>query len=370
MGTKLMDTDIAIIGDGPAGLAAAIEAANVGAQVTLIDENNQPGGQLFKQIHKFFGSVDHYAGTRGFEIGKQLLQECNELKVKTLLNTVAYGIFEENKIGLIHNNTNFLLEAKKIIIATGASENVLNFPGWTLPGVMGAGALQTMMNVNRVLPGKNILMIGSGNVGLIVSYQALQAGANVVAIVEGLPKIGGYGVHAAKIKRAGVPILTSHTVKEALGSESVKAAVVNEIDDHWRIIKGTERILNVDTICLSVGLSPLAELAWMAGCNFIYIHDLGGFIPCHNCDMRTSVKDVYVAGDITGIEEASTALEEGRLAGLSAAESLGLIKRDLCNKMKDKIRNRLVNLRSGPFGKLRRKLKDPLMKRKEVFEYV
>jgi thioredoxin reductase len=370
METKIMTSEIAIIGGGPAGLAAAIEAAKSGAQVILIDENNQPGGQLFKQIHKFFGSRDHYAGIRGFDIGMQLLQECKELKVKTLLNTVAFGLFERDEIGLVFNNKSFILKAKKIILATGASENVLTFPGWTLPGVMGAGALQTMMNVHRVLPGKNILMIGSGNVGLIVSYQALQAGANVVAIIEAAPKIGGYGVHAAKIRRAGVPILTSYTVKEVLGDNQVRAAIITQVGKQWEPIKGTEKDLDIDTICLSVGLSPLAELAWMAGCRFVYMHDLGGFIPIHNCDMRTNLENIYVAGDITGIEEASTALEEGRLAGLSAAESLGYIKSEICIERKKEIQKRLYNLRSGPFGEIRKKLKEPLMKRKELIDYV
>lgn len=138
-----------------------------------------------------------------------------------MCNTVAYAIFEKNRIDLYLDGTTHCLTAKKIILAIGAMENVLNFKGWDLPGVMGTGALQTLMNVHHVLPGKKILMIGSGNVGLIVSYQALQAGAEVVAVIEGANKIGGYGVHAAKIKRAGVPIFTSSTIKEVLGKDHV-----------------------------------------------------------------------------------------------------------------------------------------------------
>lgn len=115
-----------------------------------------------------------------------------------------------------------------------------------------------------------------------------------------------------------------------------------------------------------MGLSPLAELVWMAGCRFIYLHDLGGFIPIHSCDMQTSIEDIYVAGDVTGIEEASTALEEGRLAGLSAAESLGYLKSKECFRKKNELRKRLFDLRSGPFGEMARKLKEPWMKRKEL----
>lgn len=353
--------EVAVIGAGPAGLAASIEAAKQGAEVVLIDENNRPGGQLFKQIHKFFGSKSHMAGIRGINIATKLLKECEKYKVKTLLNTVAFGLFEKNRMGLVNEDKKSLLQAKKIILATGASENVLNFPGWTLPGVMGAGALQTMMNVNRVLPGKRILMIGSGNVGLIVSYQALQAGAEVVAIVEAAPQIGGYGVHAAKIRRAGVPILISHTAQKVFGNDYVEGAVIVRLDKKWKPILGSEKKIKVDVVCLSVGLNPLTELAWMAGCKFVYIPALGGHIPIHNWNMESSKKDLYIAGDLTGVEEASTALEEGRLAGLAVAESLGYLKRREVFKRKTEIRKRLAALRAGPFGETRRKLKEPFM---------
>jgi thioredoxin reductase len=357
----MKSVEVAVIGAGPAGLAASIEAAKQGAEVVLIDENNRPGGQLFKQIHKFFGSKSHMAGIRGINIATKLLEDCEKFGVKTLLNTVAYGLFEENRIGLVNEDKKSLLHAKKIILATGASENVLNFPGWTLPGVMGAGALQTMMNVNRVLPGKRILMIGSGNVGLIVSYQALQAGAEVVAIVEAAPQIGGYGVHAAKIRRAGVPILISHTVQKVFGNDCVGGAVIVRLDEKWKPILGSEKKIKVDVVCLSVGLNPLAELAWMAGCKFVYILALGGHIPIHNWNMESSKKNLYIAGDLTGVEEASTALEEGRLAGLAVAESLGYLKRREVFKRKTEIRKRLAVLRAGPFGETRRKFKEAFM---------
>ena len=358
--------EVAVIGAGPAGIAASIEAAKQGAEVVLIDENNKPGGQLFKQIHKFFGSKLHMAGIRGINIATKLLEECEKFKVKTLLNTVAFGLFEKNKIGLVNEDRKSILQAKKIILATGASENVLNFPGWTLPGVMGAGALQTMMNVNRVLPGKRILMIGSGNVGLIVSYQALQAGAEVLAIVEAASQIGGYGVHAAKIRRAGVPILTSHTVQEVFGNDCVEGAIITKLDKKWKPILGSEKKIKVDVVCLSVGLTPLTELAWMAKCEFIFIPALGGNIPMHNWNMESSKKDLYIAGDLTGIEEASTALEEGRLAGLAVAESLGYLKSKEASKRKAEVRERLIALRGGPFGELRRKLKEPFMQGDEI----
>ncbi len=343
-------TDIAVIGAGPAGLSCAVEAAKAGAKVTVLDENLKPGGQLFKQIHKFFGSREHRAGTRGFRIGRQLLEETERLGVEVLLDAAVYGIYEDRLIAFITNGKDHTLKAEKIVMATGASENALAFPGCTLPGVMGAGAAQTMINVNRVLPGQKIVMVGSGNVGLIVSYQLMQAGADVVALIEAAPKIGGYGVHASKIRRAGVPIYISTTIKEVVGKEKVEEVITVELDEKWQQVKGTEKQFNADTVCLAVGLSPLTELAWMAGCEFTFIPALGGHVPIHDRNMETTLKGIYVAGDITGVEEASSAMEEGRLAGVACAESLGYYDEKQALELKNQIWGRLDALRTGPFG--------------------
>lgn len=354
-------TQVAVIGAGPAGLAAAIEVAGVGGRVTLIDENARAGGQLFKQIHKFFGSQEHLAGVRGFEIGKRLLQQTEELGVDVLLDSPVYAVFPDKTVMYARQGKEHAIEAEKIVIAAGAVENPLAFPGSTLPGVMGAGAAQTMINVNRVLPGKKILMTGSGNVGLIVSYQLMQAGADVVALVEAAPAIGGYGVHAAKVRRAGVPFYLSHTIKRAFGSEEIEGVEIVELDKKWQPIPGTEKIIEADTVCIAVGLSPITELAWMAGCEFAFIPALGGHIPKHDANMESTVSGIYVAGDIAGVEEASSAMEEGRLAGVAAAEALHLLggKEAACRK--GVLRKRLAALRTGSFGVARSVAKQALM---------
>lgn len=351
---KNIITDVAIIGAGSAGLSAAYQAANAGANVLVIDENKLAGGQLFKQVHKFFGSQQHHAGVRGYKIGEKLLEQVQKSGANVLLNSVAYGIFSDKSIGVIHNQKNYCIKAKKIIIASGAKENYMAFEGSTLPGVMGAGAAQTMININRVLPGKRVLMVGSGNVGLIVSYQLMQAGAEVIALVEGAPKIGGYGVHAAKIRRAGVPIYTSHTIKKVYGQQEVDRVEIGQLDESWNIVSGTEKFLKVDTVCLAVGLNPMTELAWMIGCKFDYIPAFGGHVPLHDKNMETTVDGIYVAGDITGVEEASSAMEEGNMAGLAVAEALGFYSQEEAEKKKKEIQERLDMLRSGLFGEKRR----------------
>ena len=353
--------DLIIVGAGPAGLSGAIEAANLGAKVLLIDENTKPGGQLFKQIHKFFGSKEHKAGIRGYSIGVQLLEETEKLPIDVWLNTEVVGIDKKLNLWVVKDKKESLqVKGKTVILATGAIENALNFQGWTIPGVMGAGAAQTFINVNRVLPGKKVLMIGSGNVGVIVSYQLMQAGAEVVGIIEAAPKLGGYGVHTAKVRRAGVPFYTRHTIKRAIGKDHVEGAEIVELDDSWKPIPGTEKILELDTICLATGLTPLSELAWIAGCQYEYIQPLGGHIPLHSKYLETTVEGLYIDGDITGIEEASTAMEEGRLAGITACWKLGLIDEKIMNEKSEKIWGRLDSLRCGPFGLKRKNAKETM----------
>jgi sarcosine oxidase subunit alpha len=200
----------------------------------------------------------------------------------------------------------------------------------------------------RVRPGKRVLMVGAGNVGLIVTYQLLQAGVAVAAIIEAAPRIGGYGVHAAKIRRAGVPILTSHTILRAEGVECVEGAVVAQVDGAWRPVEGTERRFEVDVICVAVGLHPNTRLASLAGCRLVFSPALGGWVPLHNAFLETTVPGIYVAGDAAGIEEASTALEEGRLAGIAAYQRVRDVDAEGHAEIAA-IQRRLDDLRGGPF---------------------
>ena len=355
---RKITADVAVIGAGSAGLSAAYQAASAGADVLVIDENALPGGQLFKQIHKFFGSREHQAGVRGFDIGRRLLDRVEKSGARVMMDSLVYGLLKDRSIGVISHGRNYSVEAKKIVIAAGAKENYMPFPGSTLPGVMGAGAAQTMINVNFVLPGKRIIMVGSGNVGLIVSYQLLQAGAEVAALVEAAPQIGGYGVHAGKIRRAGVPILVGHTVSRVWGDGQVEAAEIAALDEKWQVVPGTEKTYEVDTVCLAVGLNPMTELVWMVGCAFDFIPAFGGHVPLHDENMETTVPGVYVAGDVTGVEEASSAMEEGNLAGVAAAQALGLLTGREAEEKKAEIRARLDSLRSGLFGAKRKVSKE------------
>lgn len=339
--------DLAIIGAGPAGLSASIEASKHGVKTIIIDENISPGGQLFKQIHKFFGSKDQMAGFRGYEIGEKLLSLAKDNKVDILLNTKAIGIDEHNTLAVIKNKVYLEINPKKIILCCGATEKPLAFPGWTLPGVMGAGALQTLVNIHRVIPGEKIFMIGSGNVGLIVSYHLLQAGTRVKAIVEASQEINGYLVHASKLRRSGIPFMLGYTINRAMGKEQLERIELIKLDEKFNKIPSTEIQFDADTLCLAVGLSPSTELARMIGCNLDYNSTLGGYIPIVDENMETSIKNIYAAGDMIGIEEATIAMEEGRLAGLCCAEDLGYCTNEASTKnILNDVRGHLKQLRS------------------------
>ena len=342
--------DLIIVGAGPAGLSAGIEAAKKGVKVVVFDENEKPGGQLFKQIHKFFGSKEHRAKIRGFVIGKQLLSEAAEAGVEVVLNATVIGLYQDKEVVVKIGEEIEHFKGNSIIIATGAAENMVTFPGWTLPGVIGAGAAQTLMNLHGVLPGKRVLMLGTGNVGLVVSFQLEQCGCEVVALVDAAPRVGGYGVHASKVARTGVPFYLSHTIVKAEGEKCVTGVTIAEIDDKFQFIPGTEKHFDVDTICMAVGLSPMSQLLKMAGCKMVDDPKKGGQVPVCDEYGRTSLPGVLVAGDVSGIEEASSAMIEGRMAGITAAQYLGYIDKEELDLELSSLDKALEGLRQGMFA--------------------
>ncbi len=341
--------EVVIIGAGPGGLCAAQKLLEGGAKVCLIDRNASLGGQLIKQTHKFFGSEKQYASKRGIDIMEILISSLTQYgdQLEIMTETSVVGMYSDKVIACVKKDKFFKIQAQSIILATGASEKSIPFENNDLPGVYAAGAVQTLMNEYGVKPGDNVLMVGSGNIGLIVSYQLMQAGINVKALVEAAPSISGYLVHASKIRRLGVDILTNTSVKRAIGSEQVKQVEIWDLDPTWQGIEGSERILDVDTICISVGLAPLTELLQQLGAEVRYIKELGGNVPVIDKRYETTVKGVYACGDVVGIEEASSAMVEGKITGLNALEDLGYDIRASRLEMKA-LHEELKFLRDGP----------------------
>lgn len=339
---------MAVVGGGPAGLMAALSAATSGVGVLLLERSPHLGGQLVKQTHKFFGSKAEYAGERGVDIARLLVNEVRSLPgIEVWTDATVLGHYPDGVITVKRGGEFATIRPAKLVVATGAAEKNLVFPNNDLPGIYGAGAIQTLMNVYGVLPGKRFAVVGAGNIGVIVAYQLLQAGVEVAAIIEAAPRPGCYQVHAAKVERCGVPILTRQTIKYAYGRDTLEGVVAWELDERWRPLPGSEKELAVDGLCLAVGLSPLAELLWQADCLMAFAPELGGHVPLRDGNMRTSHPDIFVAGDVAGIEEASTAMVEGKIAGLAAVAALGAggVKGRLAEA-----KLQLAALRAGPVG--------------------
>ncbi|MFX1547223.1 MAG: FAD-dependent oxidoreductase [Promethearchaeota archaeon] len=313
----LDETDVLVIGAGPAGLSAVKILGEKGLKVILVDDKDRVGGKLVLQSHKFFGSIqDVFAGKRGIEIAEILGKALESFSnVDIWLSSTAIAVYSDKTVGIIKSTEYRLVKPKKLLIATGAREKMLIFPGDTLPGVYGAGAFQTLVNRDLVKSANRIFIVGGGNVGLIAGYHALQAGINVVGLVEALPQCGGYKVHENKLRRLGVPIYTSHTILSANGDDKVESITIAQLDQNWDIVRGTERSFLCDTILIAVGLDPVNEF-------FIKAKEFGF--------------DAWVAGDAQEIAEASAAIFTGRLEAVKILHSLGINTEEKLDELEEK----------------------------------
>ena len=301
---------VLILGGGPAGLSAAIELGQQAIPCLLVDDKDRLGGKLVLQTHRFFGSAEAvYAGTRGIDIARKLAQLTMELaQITVWTSSTALAVFSDKKVGILRADpasghvAYVLVEPEVLVVAAGARERSLVFPGNTLPGVYGAGAFQTLVNRDLIRPAEHLFIVGGGNVGLIAGYHALQAGIDVVGLVEALPECGGYKVHTDKLARLGVPIHTSHTVLSANGHEGVASVTIAQVDAEFRPISDTQRTFACDTVLIAVGLDPVDEFTHKA---------------------RAFGMKVFDAGDAQAIAEASAAMFTGRIAGRRAAQALG-----------------------------------------------
>ncbi len=302
----VIKTDVLIIGGGPAGLSAAVELGQRAIHVILVDDKHRLGGKLVLQTHRFFGSSQAvYAGTRGIDIATRLEEQVAAHKsVDIWLNSTALAVFSDQKVGVLRAGKNYvLIEPRVLLVASGAREKFLAFKGNALPGVYGAGAFQTLVNRDLVRPAERLFIVGGGNVGLIAGYHALQAGIQVVGLVEALPECGGYKVHKDKLARMGVPIYTSHTILSANGESAVESVTIARIDQDFKPIAGSEITFSCDSVLIAVGLDPVNEF-------YLKAQEFG--LPA------------FVAGDAEEIAEASAAIFSGKIKGMEIARYLGM----------------------------------------------
>ena len=365
-------TDVAIVGAGPAGVAAAtLIAQTTSARVTVVDESPAPGGRLRAQLYRREGSWfiggDH-ARTMAHNAtlsGVTFVSECQVWSLDTQTSsghtagtTGAHGPTPRFRLGLSGGRT---LTADYLIVATGAAETATALPGWTTPGVLAVGAVQTMLNVHRVLPGDRMAVIGIDPLSLsIVDELAASGGAVQGAYLApppgsarpsvkpseifsrfadlrnlaptrilsaamrllGVPGVASLVAQlwpAVGVNLAGMPLHLRECVVGIEGDNQVTAIRTSRVNIHGRPT-GRERVIPVDAVCISGGLHPLQDLT--SECVLVDIPELGGTVPLHGPNLETTVSGLYVAGNTTGVESASVAEAQGQLAGTAVAAEI------------------------------------------------
>ena len=305
---EIYRTDVAIIGAGPAGLACRETLKELGLNSIVIDSNDKIGGQFLMQTHAFFffEKERRFGGMRGFDIAKTLAGDDHS---GIFLHSTVWDILQNKRIAVkdMLNHKNFYVEAQALIVATGAVPFMPTFENDDVPGVYTAAVVQKMMNAEFTLLGKNILTVGAGNIGYLTSYQLMQAGAKVKAILEAMPHEGGFPVQANRIRRLGIPIYTSHMLLKAipnLDRTGITGAVVCECEN-FKPIPGTEKVIDgIDVINICTGLIPDNQLLTKG--------------------QYTFGKRCAGVGDAVRIGEGTTAVLRGKQAAYEIAQELGV----------------------------------------------
>lgn len=334
---------LAVIGAGPAGMAAAIEAARARLSVHVYDENPSPGGQIYRQPLAPMRSTNGPAGGRESSRGKRLMEELRAAGSRVVLHqgAIVWGVFEERTLVVSENGRSERVTPEALVLATGAYDRPIPIPGWTLPGVYTAGGTQVLVKTQGILPGQRVLIAGTGPLLPVVAGQLARAGAQVVAVLEAaslhgawraLPRLWGQWALVGDafhywrgLRAARIPYLRSRAVARILGTEAVQAVVTVALDDAWRPVSGTAQTVDVDAVCLGFGFVPSIQLTQLCNCEHRYAPELGGWVPITSAEMETTRPGVFAAGDATGIGGAMVAVLKGRMAGIAAAARLGAL---------------------------------------------
>ena len=364
---------LAIVGAGPAGLSAAVAAAKCGLRPVVIDENPMPGGQIYRQLPREFHVEQPEALGLTYEKGQRLLGRVYDANIEMKLGTTVWGLFDNLILGLEKEGKAESLQCGALILATGGYDRAIPFPGWTLPGVMTLGGAQTLVKSQRILPGKKIILSGAGPFLLPVTSQLVEAGANIVAVLEASKPVGwlsragslwgqwgrfreGWD-YVKPMLKARVGVRFGQAVIEAWGRDRVEGVVTASLDEDWRPIPGTEQTILADAVVVGYGFSVNTQLSRLCRCEHEFRKGYGGWTVKVDSSQSTSVAKVFAAGETTGIGGSDIAAAEGSIAGYSAAEALGMISESEARARRAPHLERLQKLR--PFAKMMADLFSP-----------
>jgi hydrogen cyanide synthase HcnB len=334
-----------VVGGGPAGVAAATEAARAGLRCLLVDEAPALGGQIYRQPPRHFSVRAARDLGRDHRRGSRLLGEFAKVahRVEVRSDTSVLNIVGGPAVVCASPEAGATqVAAERLILATGAYDRPVPFPGWTLPGVLTAGGAQTLLKTMRIQPGKRALVAGTGPLLLVVAHQLHHAGVRVTAVLEagrsaftastalrarrqwGL--LGDGSRYRLGLARAGIPIRYNHTVFEAHGDIELRSVTYGPVAaSDWKPIRAQRCNVDVDLLVAGFGFVPSTELCELAGCRTEYVHQLGGWAPVRDGTMQTTVAGIFAVGDGAGVAGALAAVDEGRVAGITVAEQAGTI---------------------------------------------
>ena len=315
--------DIVIVGGGPAGLAAAVAAKESGCDsILILERDNELGGILNQCIHNGFGLHTFKEELTGPEYADRFIRQVNDLQIEYKLNTMVMDISPERVVTAMNRDDGmFLIEAKAIILAMGCRERprgALNIPGYRPAGIFSAGTAQRLVNIEGYMPGKEVVILGSGDIGLIMARRMTLEGAKVKLVAELMPYSGGLKRNIVQcLDDFDIPLKLSHTVVDIEGKEHITAVTIAQVYENRRPIKGTEERYTCDCLLLSCGLIPENELSTSAGVELSRV--TGG--PVVNESLETNIKGVFACGNVLHVHDlVDYVSEEAKKAGQTAAK--------------------------------------------------
>ena len=357
--------DLVVLGAGPAGVAAANVASKEGAEVVIIDENSSAGGQIYRAPPNEFQPQNSFKSDE-FREGEKQRNILKNSNVKALFKHRVWSVSSDLVVSTVGPNGLSSWHARSLIIANGALERIIPFPGWTIPGVIGLAASTILLKSQYVLPGQSTVVAGCGPLLIAVANGIIKSGGKVSAIIDlnsksdwikAFPRLLSRPDQLfkgmswfANIMKAGIKLYGGHAVTNTKQVDNVLRISIAPINSAGSILDSkNQKIVEGDCLAIGHGLFPSTEITRLLKAKHIYDPLKGGWVPLIDDDFRSSIPGVYIAGDATGISGAFSAVQKGRIAGMAAVRDLNVMS---SQKYKAKIKSELIILKKNEnFGK-------------------